>query len=62
MALLRNVAFTTVEHVLDKLFGVIGIPFEYKTDYGSSFQSREFRQFAARLGFGERFRVKGLGN
>ncbi len=51
---LPSVAFNYVEPVLAKLFSMMGVPLEYKTDNGSPFQSYNFKKFAEFYGFTHR--------
>ena len=48
--MVKSVSMDQVEPKLEQLFGILGIPLEYKTDNGSPFQSGRFAEFSKRLG------------
>jgi hypothetical protein len=51
---IKTTSFECVKEVLDRLFGLIGAPFEYKTDNGAPFSSYQFAEFAKQWGFTHR--------
>ena len=47
----KTCSFECIKEVLDRLFGTIGAPLEYKTDNGPPFNSYRFTEFAKEWGF-----------
>ena len=47
---LKSVAFDSVQPRLERLFGILGTPLEYKMDNGAPFQSSRFTEFANHWG------------
>ena len=48
--LIKSCSMESIQPVLEQLFRTFGVPFEYKTDNGSPFQSYKFAEFAESFG------------
>ena len=52
--IISSMAFAKVKPVLEKIFAMLGLPDEIKTDNGPPFQGQEFCVFMASLGIRHR--------
>ncbi len=51
---IRATSFESVRGSLDELFALIGVPESFKTDNGPPFQSYQFADYPANMGFAHR--------
>ena len=52
--IISSTAFSTVKPVFEKIFAMLGLPDEIKTDNSLLFQGQELREFMASLGIRHR--------